>query len=184
MATIPSVTRRVPRREILCVVGAWLGVTPAVATPAPAAIHAPEIETRLDWLVGDWTLAGHEATCRETCEWYGDRAFVVCSSSDSSDGSHSRSILGYSQADGHFTYHNYGHDGRSRSEFGFPAGERGLTFIDQRRTASGWVRSTTTLTPTPDGRIHFRRERSVNGGPWQTTNDFHYLPRQSVTRSP
>lgn len=184
MATTSPATRRVPPRAILGAASAWLGVMAAVAAPALAAVHAPEIEARLGWLVGDWTLAGHEATYRETCEWYGDRAFVVCSSSDSGDGSHSRSILGYSQADGHFTYHNYGNDGRSRSESGFPAGERGLAFIDQRRTASGWVRSTTTLTPTPDGRIHFRRERSVNGGPWQTTSDFHYLPRQSVPPSP
>jgi hypothetical protein len=146
------------------------------AAPALAGVHPPEIEARLAWLVGDWTVPGQERTYRETCKWYGDRAFVECAWSDSSDGTHGRSLLGYSRADAHFTYHNYGHDGRSRSEFGFPSGERGLAFIDQRRTASGWVRTTTTLTPLADGRIHFQRARSVDGGPWQAGDDFHYVP--------
>ena len=154
------------------------------AAPALAGVHPPEIETRLAWLVGDWTVPGQEQTYRETCEWYGDRAFVECSFSDSSDGSHGRSILGYSKADAQFTYHNYGHTGRSRSEFGFPSGERGLVFIDQRRSASGWVRSTTTLTPLADGRIHFQRARSVDGGPWQVSDDFHYVPRSASSRAP
>ena len=61
----------------------------------------------------------------ERCEWFGDRAFVVCSASDSSDGSMSRSVLGYSRTDGRFTYFNYGGKGGSRSEVGFPHGDAG-----------------------------------------------------------
>lgn len=145
--------------------------------PSSAGVHTPQVEARLAAVVGDWALEGQEATYRELCEWFGDRAFVVCRASDSTDGSSSVSIFGYSVADGRFTYHHYNGRGTSRSEAGFPHGVGGLVYTAERRTSAGVVRSTTTLTPVADGRLHFRLERSVDGGPWIVGADFHYIPR-------
>jgi hypothetical protein len=147
---------------------------------ASAGVHPPEIEARLAALVGDWTIPGQERTYRELCEWYAERAFVVCNSLDASDGSKSVSILGYSKAEGVFTYHNYGHLGGSRSELGFPAGSRGLVYTYERRRGGDLLRSTTYLTPLDDGRLHFRSERSRNGGPWEETTNFHYVRRSAT----
>jgi hypothetical protein len=158
--------------------GRWLWpLLLASAAGAWAGVHVPDVEARLAALVGDWTLVGQEETYRETCEWFADRAFVVCRATDRADGYSSVSILGYSKADGLFTYHHYGSRGNSRSETGFPSGPAGIVYTAERRTTSGLVRSTTTLTPERDGRLHFRLERSVNGGPWVEASNFHYVPR-------
>jgi hypothetical protein len=145
---------------------------------ALAGVHPPDVEARLAALVGDWTLAGQEKTYRETCEWFADRAFVVCRASDARDGSSSVSVLGYSKADEAFTYLNYGSRGGSRMETGFPSGTRGITYVHERRRAGSILRSTTTLTPLDDGRLHFRQELSRNGGPWEESANFHYVPRR------
>lgn len=150
-----------------------------LAHTANGGVHTPEVEARLAALVGDWTLEGQQTTYRELCEWFADRAFVVCRASDATDGSSSVSILGYSVAEGRFTYHHYDGRGTSRSEAGFPHGVGGIVYTAERKTASGVVRSTTTLTPVPGGRLHFRLERSVDGGPWTVAADFHYIPRSS-----
>jgi hypothetical protein len=144
-----------------------------------AGVHEPDVEARLAAIVGDWTLEGQQSTYRELCEWFGDRAFVVCRSSDAADGSSGVSILGYSAAERRFTYHHYSHRGTSRSESGFPQGARGIVYTAERTTQAGVVRTTTTLTPASDGRLHFRQERSVNGGAWAVSADFHYLPRNA-----
>lgn len=153
-----------------------------LAGPAQADVHEADITTRLNYLVGDWTVEGQEQTYRERCEWYGERAFVVCNSEDSTDGSRSVSILGYSRATNRFTYHNYNSRGTSRSESGFPHGELGIVYTDARALAAGEARTQTTLTPQPNGRMNFRLERSINGGPWEVVADFDYVPRQSRTR--
>jgi hypothetical protein len=145
------------------------------ASPACSGAHPADVEARLASLIGDWTVEGHEKTFVERCEWFGDRAFVVCSASDSSDGSMSRSILGYSRPEGRFTYFNYSGKGGSRSEAGFPHGDRGLVYVHERSSAEGHARTTTVLAPLADGRMHFRKERSVNGGPWGEVANFHYV---------
>lgn len=150
----------------------------AAVWPACAGVHDPDVELRLSKIVGDWTIAGQEATYRETCVWYGDRAFVVCDSKDESDGAHGVSVLGYSAASGRFTYYRYSGAGATRAESGFPHGTSGITYTDERSVREGIARTQTTLTPEPDGRLHFRLERSVNGGPWETGADFHYVPRR------
>ena len=153
----------------------------AMGLQAPAAtVHPPEVEARLGAIVGDWTIAGQEATYREICEWYRNRSFVVCTSTDSSDGSMSQSILGFSAAEARFTYHNFASGGTSNTRVGYPHGENGLVFTLERRTASGVVRATTFLTPQPDGRFHFREERSVNGGPWSEAADLYYVRRNAT----
>jgi hypothetical protein len=151
------------------------------AQGASPGVHPAEIEARLAPLVGDWTIPGQEASYRETCEWYRNRSFVVCTSTDSSDNSMSQSILGYSASEGRFTYHNYGSAGTSNSRFGYPLGENGLVYTLERRSSAGHVRATTYVTPQPDGRVHFREERSVNGGPWSEAANFHYVRRNGGT---
>lgn len=154
-----------------------LGILLLVSSPAGASVHPPEIEARLAPLVGDWTIAGQEKTYREKCGWYRDKSFVVCTSEDSSDNSISQSVLGYSITEGNFTYQNFGSGGSSNSRIGFPNGERGLVYTLERKTSTSVVRSTTFVTPQADGRVHFREDRSLNGGPWSTAADFYYVPR-------
>lgn len=156
---------------------AFLGAA-AASTAAMAQTHAPDIEARLAPIIGDWTIPGQEKTYRETCAWYGQRAFVVCTSTDSSDGSMSHSILGFSKAKGRFTYHNYSGSGSSRSELGFPHGTKGIVYTDERETGDGLARVSTFLEPQADGRLKFRQERSVKGGPWKESANFFYVPRK------
>ncbi len=164
--------------QIKPVVLATFAAAAAVPVAAAAQTHSPDIEARLAAAIGDWTIAGQEATYRETCEWYGKRAFVVCTSTDSSDSSASRSILGYSKARERFTYHNYNANGSSRSEFGFPHGPRGIVYTDERPSTDGVARVSTFLEPQADGRLRFRQERSVNGGPWTESANFLYVSRK------
>ena len=159
--------------KILLVLSAAL----IAASPAAAGIHPPEVEGRLGATIGDWTIEGMEKTYSEKCDWYGDRAFVVCVSEDRSDGSSSRSIMGYSRADGHFTYHNYSASGSSNSRIGFPHGQAGLVYTTERKVPEGSARITTYLTPEGKG-VRFREERSLNGGPWQVSMEFTYVPRR------
>lgn len=148
------------------------------SAPAIAQVHLPEIEAHLAPIVGDWTIPGQEQTYREICEWYGNRAFVVCSSSDSSDGSQTQSILGYSKVKERFTYQNYNSSGSGRYEFGFPLGKDGLVYTDERLSGGQPARVTTLVRPQADGRLHFVQERSVKGGPWEKVVDFYYVRRR------
>lgn len=145
---------------------------------AAAQVHPPEVEAHLAPIVGDWTIPGQEQTYRETCSWYGARAFVVCSFSDSSDGSSGQSILGFSKAKERFTYQNYASSGSSRYELGYPLGKDGLVYTDERLSGGELARVTTLVRPQPDGRLHFVQERSVKGGPWEKVVDFHYVRRK------
>ncbi len=153
-----------------------------LAQAGATRVHPAEVEARLATVVGDWTIPGHEATYREQCEWYRNRAFVVCATSDSSDDTMSHSILGYSAIEQRFTYQNYGSGGTSNSRFGYPLGENGLVYTLERRNSSGHVRVTTYLTPQADGRLHFREERSLNGEPWKETASFFYVRRKPDAR--
>jgi len=161
------------------VIGLGLASLAAVTQAASPGVHPAEIEARLAPLVGDWTIAGQEATYRETCEWYRNRSFVVCTSIDTSDGSMSQSVLGYSAAETRFTYYNYESGGTSNSRFGYPLGENGLVYTLERRSSAGYTRTATFITPQADGRLQFREERSVNGGPWNETANFYYVRRNS-----
>ncbi|MFO0336678.1 MAG: hypothetical protein ACK53C_17005 [Pseudomonadota bacterium] len=148
----------------------------AAATATSPGAHPAEVEARLAATVGDWTIAGREASYRETCEWFGDRAFVVCRSTGA-DGSSSVGVLGWSRRDGHFTYYRYFGRGGSRHDNGFPSGANGIAWTSESRTAAGGGRTTTVTTPLADGRMHVRQERSVNGGPWTESENFHYVRR-------
>lgn len=145
------------------------------AIPAQAGVQTADVESRLAWLVGDWTVKGQETTYREKCDWFGDRAFVVCHYEDRSDNSRGHSILGYSKADGHFTYHNYRDSGSSNTRIGFPHGKHGLVFVRERRSEGKHLRTSTYLEPRTDGSIHFREDQSTNGAPFEKTYEFDYI---------
>jgi len=161
-------------------IGLALALAAQATSPAPVgSVHSAEVEPRLAALVGDWTIPGQETTYRETCDWFGPRAFVVCNATDASDGSRSQSTLGYSKARERYTYQTYSSSGNSRYEWGFPHAERGLVFTDERPAAAGTTRVQVWLEPQADGRLRFRQERSVNGGQWEQVADFFYVPRIS-----
>jgi hypothetical protein len=167
MMHFPNVSRLLLAWGLLCLpVGAGAGV------------HSPDVEARLERLVGDWTVKGQEATYREKCEWFGDRAFVTCFYEDRSDNSRGHSILGYSKADGHFTYHNYRDSGSSNSRIGFPHGEKGIVFVRERRSGGKHYRTSTYLEPRPDGSIYFREDQSTDGAPFEKTFEFDYVRRK------
>jgi hypothetical protein len=159
-------------------IGIFLLAAAQAGPVPPRTTHLPDIEARLAKLVGDWTIEGQEATYRETCAWYGPRAFIVCDTVDQADGYRGRSILGYSKDKQRFTYHNYGFSGSSRSELGFPHGSDGIVYTDERPAKAGLARVTTWVEPHADGRLRFRQAHSVNGGAWEQTADFHYVRRK------
>lgn len=149
------------------------------ASTANAGVHPPEVEQRLAFLVNDWSIAGSEATYRETCEWYADRSFVVCNSEDRESGKQVRSvsILGWSAATQNYTYHHYAQNGRSRSETCFASSHGGLTCLGQRRDGPKLIESRSHIWPLSGGAA-FRNERSENGGPWKNTVALKYVPRK------
>ena len=159
------------------IIGALAAAAAQAATPI--SVHPPEMEQRLAHLIGDWTLEGAEATYRETCEWYPSRSFVVCNTVDRESGSpnHMVSILGWSAAGGHYTYHHYGQDGRSRSETCFAHGAAGLVCLGERRDGAKLIQTRSYVEPATGG-LAFRQERSTDGGPWAETGRVKYVPRQ------
>ena len=150
-----------------------------VASPAMAGVHSTEVEARLGVLVGDWTVVGRETTYRDTCDWFGDRSFVICTTQNSANSSLDQAIVGYSKEDGHYTYYSFGNSGESNARIGFPSGERGLVLTTERRLPAGMTRITTLLEPQADGRLRIREERSVDGGPWSTTAEIFYIARRA-----
>ena len=86
-----------------------------VSSPAMAGVHPTEVEARLGMLVGDWTVVGRETTYRDTCDWFGDRSFVICITHNSAKNSLDQTIVGYSREDGHYTYFSFGNSGESNS---------------------------------------------------------------------
>ena len=152
----------------------------ASAGSAMAGVHPAEVEQRLAFIVGDWTIGGAQATYRENCQWYERRSFVVCNTIDRESGSpvHSVSILGWSAATQNYTYHHYGQDGRSRSETCFANDRAGLTCLYNRRDGAKLIESRSHIYPVARG-AEFYNERSENGGPWRETVRFTYIPRAS-----
>lgn len=156
-----------------------LTLATAAQSPDSPGVHPAGVEQRLAFLVEDWTIEGMESSYRETCRWYHQRSFVVCETVDRSEGepSHSVSILGWSAAASHYTYHHYGQNGRSRSETCFANALQGLTCLAERRAETGLVQSRSYIWPV-EGGAAFRQERSENGGPWTESVSLKYIPRR------
>ncbi len=154
-------------------ISALLWLAAAVAAP----VHPTEIEAHLAPLVGDWTRPGKEATYRDHCVWYDRHAFVVCSLTDTASGLRVEAIVGYSKDDQRYTYESYSNDGGSHVQYGYPLGDNGIVFTDERNIDGKPARLTTTMIPRPDG-LHMAQDRSVMGGPWQKVGEVVYQARR------
>lgn len=129
----------------------------------------------LDFFRGVWTLVGHESTYRERCDWLPGRGFVSCDAQDRSgpEPDHARSIFGYSEADGCYTYDGFGGSGNHRRLHGHL--HDGLwRFHGQSERGPNRRRWQVTITPTATG-FHFREEVSDRSEPWRLVVELEYL---------
>ena len=152
----------------------------ALGSPTAAGVHKPEIENRLAFIVGDWTIAGSERDYRDDCRWFDNRSFVVCDTHDGRHGAAHRSIavLGWSPAPGNFTYLQYDDGGRSRTEVCFANEHAGLTCLGERRGSDGLTQTRSYIGPVPGGLV-LRQDKSVNAGAWTHVGQVMYVPRQA-----
>lgn len=144
------------------------------ATP----VHPPAVEKHLAGLIGDWTRAGNEANYRDHCVWYDRRAYVVCSLTDGRNGGRVEAIVGYSAEEGRYTYQSYANNGTGHMSYGYPLGDDGLVFTEERKVEGRVARLTTSMTPQADGRLRLVQDRSVAGQPWERVGEVFYIPRK------
>ena len=145
----------------------------AAGISAPLAASEPRAE--LEVLRGRWTIEGQENSYTETCDWLPGGSFLVCRAEDRSEKepSHSLSVLGYSERDGHYTYHGFGSSGTPRTLQGFF--QDGVwRFQGQTGRPPDWRRWQVTITPSERG-FRFREEVSDKAGPWKETAALEYL---------
>jgi len=153
-----------------------IGLLGILASPAVAGVHPPEVEQQLSFIAGDWTISGYEGKYRDHCTWFDGRSFVVCDTDDRRHGTHhSIAILGYSAADGRYTYQQYDDSGRGRTEPCYANSEKGLTCLGQMQTKDGFVQTRSYIWPTTTG-LGIRQEKSVNAGPWTDVGQVAYIP--------
>lgn len=148
----------------------------AAASATSATAGPPQVEQNLGFLIGEWTIAGLEDRYRDSCSWYDDRAFVVCSTMDGRHGKpqHHMAVLGWSTAAKNYTYLSYAQDGSSRSETCFANALKGLTCLGEKRGDDGLTQVRTHIWPLPDG-MGLRQERSLNAGPWSDVGQVQYI---------
>jgi len=153
------------------------GLAGAPAATAPvAAAHGSSIDTRLNYLVGDWVIRGFSSTVfHQKCSWFSGRAFVLCTFQDGRDSTVGQTIFGYSEARKRFTYYRYDSRGRGLYQLGFPYGTYGIVFTDERQEPEGIVRVQTTFNLEDEG-LRYTQYRSVEGRNWERTADFQYVP--------
>lgn len=134
------------------------------------------MEERLGRLVGDWTIQGLAKTqFRQKCSWFGAKSFVLCSFDDRLRGITGQAAFGYSTLDRRFTYSMLDSTGRSVRQLGFPSGEYGLVFLDERPDPRGPARIQTSMLVEDDG-LRFSEIRSIAGGNWQKGEDYVLVP--------
>ena len=154
----------------------FLGLAAAAPPAAAPRIHAPNVEARLGYLVGDWIIQGLPSrTFRQKCAWYGNRSFVLCNFQDQRDGTVGETVFGYSTLQGRFTYHRFDSRGRSLYQLGFPYGTYGIVFTDDRQEPEGAARVQTTFNLEDEG-LRYTQYKSVQGRNWQRVADFLYVP--------
>ena len=152
-----------------------LGLAATAQAPA-ATIHSADVQTRLGYLVGDWTIEGQSARVfRQKCSWYSSRSFVLCTFEDKRDGSTGQTVFGYSKIERRYVNLRFDSKGGSQFQLGFPSGTYGIVFTDERPEAEGVARVQTTLNLEHDG-LRYTQYRSIEGGSWQRTADVRYVP--------
>ena len=145
----------------------------------PARAGAPEVETGLAFLIGEWTVAGYEGRYLDSCTWFDDRAFVVCNTTDGRHGApqHHVAVIGWSAQSKNYSYIGYGQDGSSRMETCFLSAQKGLMCLGERRGADGYTQTRSHIWPTATG-LGISQDRSVNGGPWSEVGQVAYIPKK------
>jgi hypothetical protein len=99
----------------------------------------------------------------------------LCSFTDKRSGITGQSAFGYSALDRRFTYFLLESSGRSLRQFGFPSGEYGLVFIDERLEDRGPARTQTSILIEDDG-LRWTEYRSIAGRDWQRSADYMLVP--------
>ena len=147
------------------------------AQAAAANAHPPEVQAQLAFIEGDWTIKGMEANYRDHCTWFDSRSFIVCDTTDGRRGKHhSIAVLGWSAADGRYTYQQYDDSGRSRNEPCYANSEKGLTCLGEMDGKEGLVQTRSYIWPTATG-LGIRQEKSVNAGSWTEVGRVDYVHR-------
>jgi hypothetical protein len=143
-----------------------------------AAAHPPAVEQQLEFLAGDWTIAGKEAFYRDHCTWFDDKSFIVCDTADGRPGGHhSIAVVGWSENDGSFTYQQYDSSGRSRNERCFANDRKGITCLGSLKTKDGFVETRSHIWPTASG-LGISQDRAVNGGAFAEVGRVDYIRRK------
>lgn len=149
------------------------------ATSVSAGVHPPEIESRLAFIVGDWTVAGADAVYSDNCQWFDDKSFVVCDTRDARKGvlHHSIAVLGYSAANQNYTYQQYDNSGAGRNETCFANDKGGLTCLGARRDGAQLTETRSYIWPDTGG-LGISQDKSVNAGSWSKVGEVQYVHRK------
>lgn len=144
----------------------------AVAAEPKKEKPADDPYAALEMLIGTWTVAGSEATYRETCSWAKNRKFVVCEATDTVDGS-SMSVFGWSALEKTYTYSGFSATGTQRTLKAWIS-DAGWTFVGGREKDGEHTRWQVSMTPNDKGFL-FRQDSSKNGAAWVKDVEFQYL---------
>lgn len=141
---------------------------------------AAKAREQLAFIVGTWTIEGMEKDFTETCSWYQNRSHVVCNSESTGPSGVQTgvSVFSYSARTGRYAYYHYGSSGVFNAMDVF-VGDRSLIATAERVVGPDLVREQVTMARRADGSYDFREETSKNGGPWQLSTSFHYIPKVS-----
>ena len=156
------------------------GTLVLATTSASAGVHPSEIENRLAFIVGDWTVAGADSVYSDNCQWFDDKSFVVCDTRDARKGvlHHSIAVLGYSTTAANYTYQQYDNGGGGRNETCFANDQGGITCLGQRRDGAQLTETRSYIWPNTGG-LGIRQEKSVNAGAWSEVGQVQYVHRKS-----
>ena len=173
------------RRRLACVVIAVLlqsaayGQDTARAKPKPPAEpNAPH--ERMTFFEGTWSLVpvkGEPAiTHEETCAWMaGGRRHMVCRNWRERDGVRSDAmyIMSYREEEDSYIVHHAFAGGAAVTYLGKFDGERWLLDMVSAPGLPKTHRFREIITAVPEG-IRYVEERSIDGGPWEVTEDFRH----------
>jgi hypothetical protein len=150
-----------------------------LAVRASAGAHPPDVENQLAFIVGDWTVAGSDAVYSDNCQWFDDRSFVICDTRDGRKGvlHHSIAVIGYSAANGNYTYQQYDNSGGGRNEPCYANDQKGLTCLGERRDGPELTQTRSYIWPNAGG-LGIRQDKSVNAGAWTEVGQVQYVRRK------
>jgi hypothetical protein len=151
----------------------------------PGPMTPSEPHERMTFFEGTWTTDGKPdaangspapAGYEETCAWLpGARRHMVCRSwTEMSPGAPRREalyVLSYRAADSTYIAHFAFSGGATLTYYGRPDGERWIMNLQPTPLLPSNQRLRTIITAEPEG-LRFVEESSVDGGPWEVTEDY------------